>query len=96
MRNPDHEALVPSEIDGPTRSCILTRDRAPAHALVRLVLGPDGQVHPDVRAKAPGRGAWIGVTRGELEAALPKGRLRGALARAFKSSDVHVDRKSVV
>lgn len=85
MRNPDHEA-----IDGPTRSCILTRDRAPQHALVRLVLGPDGQVYPDVRAKAPGRGAWIGVTRGELEAAYAKGRLRGALARAFKSNDVQV------
>ena len=90
MRNPDHEAPVPSEIDGPTRSCILTRDRAPSHALVRLVLGPDGQVYPDVRAKAPGRGAWIGVTRAALEQALPKGRLRGALARAFKSSDVQV------
>jgi len=95
MRNPDHEApdafeTIPSEIDGPTRSCILTRERAPAYALVRLVLGPDGQVYPDVRAKAPGRGAWIGVTRGELEQALPKGRLRGALARAFKSNDVQV------
>jgi len=85
MRNPDHEA-----IDGPTRSCVLTRERAPAHALVRVVLGPDGQVHPDVRAKAPGRGAWIGVTRAGLEQALPKGRLRGALARAFKSNDVQV------
>jgi len=95
MRNPDHEAPVPSEpvpseIDGPTRSCILTRDRAPSQALVRLVLGPDGQVYPDVRAKAPGRGAWIGVTRGELEQAYAKGRLRGALARAFKSNDVQV------
>ncbi|WP_294192072.1 DUF448 domain-containing protein [uncultured Sphingomonas sp.] len=85
MRNPDHEA-----ISGPTRSCILSRDRAPQHALVRLVLGPDNLVYPDVRAKAPGRGAWIGVTRGELEQAYAKGRLRGALARAFKSNDVQV------
>jgi len=37
-----------------------------------------------VRARAPGRGAWIGVTRAELEAAQAKGRLRGALLRAFK------------
>ena len=34
-------------------------------------------------ARAPGRGAWIGVTRLELETALAKGKLRGALARAF-------------
>ena len=39
-----------------------------------------------MRAKAPGRGAWIGVTRAELETALAKGKLKGALARAFKSA----------
>jgi hypothetical protein len=37
-----------------------------------------------VRAKAPGRGAWIGVDRATLEAAQAKGKLKGALARAFK------------
>lgn len=68
----------------PIRSCILTRDRDARDHLVRLALAPDGQVWPDVRAKAPGRGAWIGVTRAELEAAIAKKRLRGALARAFK------------
>lgn len=74
-------------VTDPVRSCILTRERAaPAH-LVRLVLGPDGAVHPDVRAKAPGRGAWIGVARADLETALAKGRLRGALARAFKTGE---------
>jgi len=76
-----------SDRDGPVRSCVLTRDRASCDALVRLALGPDGQVHPDVRAKAPGRGAWIGVPRAELEVALAKGKLRGALARAFKTSE---------
>jgi hypothetical protein len=55
--------------------------------LVRLALSPDGEILPDVRAKAPGRGAWIGVTRAELEVALAKGKLKGALARAFKTSD---------
>ena len=74
----------------PVRSCILTRERASPTHLVRLALGPDGQVLPDVRAKAPGRGAWIGVTRAELEVALAKGKLRGALARAFKTTDLQV------
>ena len=74
--------------EGPIRSCVLTRDRAPRAALVRLALSPDGQVLPDVRAKAPGRGAWIGVTRAELETALAKGKLKGALARAFKGASV--------
>ncbi|HEX8553665.1 MAG TPA: DUF448 domain-containing protein [Sphingomonas sp.] len=71
----------------PIRSCILTRDRNSRAHLIRLALAPDGQVLPDVRAKAPGRGAWIGVTRAELEASYKKGRLRGALARAFKTGE---------
>jgi predicted RNA-binding protein YlxR (DUF448 family) len=52
---------------------------------VRLALSPDGEVAPDVRARAPGRGAWIGVDRATLDAAQAKGKLRAALARAFKS-----------
>ncbi len=68
----------------PERTCILTRDAAPRDALIRLALAPDGTVHPDVRAKAPGRGAWIGVTQGALATAITKGKLKGALGRAFK------------
>nr|WP_244552470.1 DUF448 domain-containing protein [Allosphingosinicella indica] len=53
--------------------------------LIRLALAPDGTVAPDVRACAPGRGAWTGVDRAGLEAARAKGKLKGALARAFKA-----------
>jgi predicted RNA-binding protein YlxR (DUF448 family) len=74
--------------DDPVRSCILTRDRAPRHALVRLALDPEGRVFPDVRAKAPGRGAWIGVNRPALEQAIAKGKLRGALGRALRTNDI--------
>ncbi len=76
MRAPQHE---------PERRCIITGERGPKSGLVRLALGPDNIVAPDVRARAPGRGAWIGVARPELEAAIAKGKLKGALARAFKS-----------
>ena len=75
----------------PVRSCILTREHDARSHLVRLALGPDGQVLPDVRAKAPGRGAWIGVTRAELETALAKGKLKGALSRAFKGAAFTLD-----
>ena len=71
----------------PVRRCILSGERDGRDTLVRLALAPDGQILPDVRAKAPGRGAWIGVTRAELEIAQKKGKLKGGLARAFKTSD---------
>ena len=72
------------------RTCILSRRTASRDALIRLALGPDGQVAPDVRARAPGRGAWIGVDRATLDAANAKGKLRGALARAFKTGEIEV------
>jgi predicted RNA-binding protein YlxR (DUF448 family) len=74
----------------PERTCILSRRTAPREELIRLALGLDGEVAPDVRARAPGRGAWIGVSRAELEEAQAKGKLKGALQRAFKTNDVKV------
>jgi uncharacterized protein len=72
------------------RRCILSGDKADPAALVRLAIAPDGAVLPDVRNKAPGRGAWIGIDRAALEQAIHKGKLRGALARAFKGEALSV------
>jgi predicted RNA-binding protein YlxR (DUF448 family) len=74
----------------PERKCILSGGHAPREALVRLAIAPDGLVLPDVLARAPGRGAWIGVTRADLEIALAKGKLKGALARAFKGAPLTI------
>jgi hypothetical protein len=74
----------------PERKCILSGEHDARDTLIRLALGPDGQVAPDVRARAPGRGAWIGVDRPTLEAAQAKGKLRGALSRAFKTGDLKI------
>ncbi|WP_407695715.1 DUF448 domain-containing protein [Sphingomonas changnyeongensis] len=72
------------------RKCILTGQRADRDGLVRLALGPDGQVLPDVRAKAPGRGAWISADRTILDGAAARGRLEQALARAFRQPRIGV------
>ena len=82
----DDLGLAERELHVPERTCILTRRKGTKDELIRLALGPDGQVAPDVRARAPGRGAWIGVTRSELDQANAKGKLKGALQRAFKSN----------
>jgi uncharacterized protein len=92
MRAPwnDDPALADQEPHVPERTCILTRRKGTKDELIRLALGPDGTVAPDVRARAPGRGAWIGVTRSELDEANRKGKLKGALQRAFKTNGVQV------
>ena len=71
--------------EGPERTCILSGAKGARDAFVRLALGPDGTVAPDVRGRAGGRGAWIGVDRATLEKALAKGKLKGALSRTFKT-----------
>ena len=92
MRNPQNDAVTLAEPEAhvPERTCILTRRKSTKDELIRLALGPDGSVHPDVRARAPGRGAWIGVTRADLDDANARGKLRAALQRAFKTNDVTV------
>jgi predicted RNA-binding protein YlxR (DUF448 family) len=80
----------PSPGHVPERKCILSGEHGARDNLIRLALSPDGEVLPDVRAKAPGRGAWIAVDRATLEAAQPKGMLRGALARAFKGASLSI------
>jgi predicted RNA-binding protein YlxR (DUF448 family) len=97
MRTPPNERLT-SDIDGPDlpaptgseRRCILTGDISAREGLIRLAIAPDGLVLPDVAAKAPGRGAWIGVTRHELEQALAEGHLKKALMRAFKGAPLTI------
>ena len=90
-QEPDAAARLPRPAKHvPERKCILSGEHGARDSLVRLAIGPDGTVMPDLRAKAPGRGAWIGVDRAALETAIAKGKLKGALARAFKDGTVTV------
>ena len=92
MRTPRNEDLEVEEGEPhvPERTCILTRRKGTRDELIRLALGPDGTVAPDVRAQAPRRGAWTGVSHSEPDTPNAKGQLMPALQRAFKSSTVLV------
>ena len=97
MRTPPNERLSPDIAEAsrprksePERRCILSGETAPREQLVRLVASPAGLVLPDAQEKAPGRGAWIGVSRDELATAQAAGKLKGALARAFKAGDLEI------
>lgn len=65
------------------RTCIATRISQNPEGLIRFVLSPDGEVVPDLRAKLPGRGAWLSAKRDTVDVALKK-RL---FQRAFKTQD---------
>ncbi|MFC4254720.1 DUF448 domain-containing protein [Altererythrobacter xixiisoli] len=97
MRNPHNDPLADHDIAGrkgrgdtPERRCVLSGRNDARDGLIRLALSPedpDGQIHvlPDALARAPGRGAWIGVDRATLEDAVANGRLKSAIARAFRT-----------
>ena len=88
MRNPRNERLSSDIAEaGPERTCILSGEAAPRDALIRLAISPDGLVLPDVLAKAPGRGAWIGVSRADITPDKPVW-LTGYAARKTRSTGV--------
>lgn len=68
------------------RHCVLCRQVAPRDALVRLVRAPDGRILPDLAERLPGRGVWIHADRKELEAAITRRRLAGALAHGLRQA----------
>ena len=70
---------------GTERTCALSRELKPASEMIRFVLGPAGEVVPDVKRKLPGRGIWITASRAAIEDAAR----RNVFARGFKR-DVRV------
>ncbi|WP_336485386.1 RNA-binding protein [Methylobacterium nigriterrae] len=71
---------------GQERTCIATRVAQAPAGLIRFVIGPEGQVVPDLRARLPGRGAWVTARRAEVEEAVR----RRLFQRAFRSKGVEV------
>jgi predicted RNA-binding protein YlxR (DUF448 family) len=68
--------------DGPERMCIVTCERRAPEELIRFVLGPEGSVVPDLRAKLPGRGVWV-TTRAKL---VEEAVRRQAFSRGLKAN----------
>ncbi len=66
--------------EGPERTCIVTRRTGAPETMVRFALAPDGSVVPDIRAKLPGRGAWVTAEAAVVAQAIK----RKSFARAFR------------
>lgn len=75
---PEDELEAESEV-GPSRRCIVTRERRAKEKMIRFVLGPDRTIVPDLAARLPGRGIWLSARWDVLETA----RVQGSLVRAF-------------
>lgn len=70
-----------TEREGPERRCIATGESRPKAGLIRFVVGPEGQIVPDLLAKLPGRGIYVSANRKALETAAKKGLFARAARR---------------
>ncbi len=59
-------------LDEPERRCIATGESGPVEGLIRFVVGPAGEVVPDLAERLPGRGLWVSATREALGRAAAK------------------------
>jgi predicted RNA-binding protein YlxR (DUF448 family) len=81
----DHELDAGRRTPATERLCAATRKVRPVAEMIRFVVGPGGEVVPDIKRKLPGRGIWVMASRDALSEAVR----HKAFARGFKR-DVRV------
>jgi predicted RNA-binding protein YlxR (DUF448 family) len=75
------EPLAPPST-GPQRTCIATGETGAPERMIRFVVGPEGDVVPDLARRLPGRGLWVKAERAAVERAVAK----NLFARAARTS----------
>lgn len=71
----------------PERRCIVTRETEPKGGLIRFVVGPEGDLVPDLAGKLPGRGIYVSADRAALEKAAKKGHFQRSAGQPVKVAD---------
>ncbi|WP_428676931.1 RNA-binding protein [Reyranella sp.] len=77
---------------GPMRTCIATGVEGAPETMIRFVVGPEGDVVPDLARRLPGRGMWVQAERGALERAVEKKLFSRAARAPVKAAADLVDR----
>ena len=82
MTEPHLTVLPP----GPVRTCIVTGEEAAPERMIRFVVGPEGDVVPDLARRLPGRGMWLKAERALLEQAVARNLFSKAARAAVKAA----------
>lgn len=69
---------------GPQRTCIATGETGTPERMIRFVVGPAGDVVPDLARRLPGRGLWVKAERSAVERAVAKNLFAKAARRAVR------------
>lgn len=87
-RGARHTRLKPAR----ERRCVATGETGLESALLRVGLGPDAMVVPDVAAKLPGRGAWVSANRALVDKAVSKRLFNRAFGQPVTAPEDLADR----
>ncbi|WP_052709943.1 RNA-binding protein [Azospirillum thiophilum] len=82
--SPGMDHLPADDEKGPLRRCIASGTVGPKEGMIRFVIGPDGEVVPDLEERLPGRGLWVTADRDALAKAMGKSVFAKAARRAVK------------
>lgn len=80
----------------PHRTCVTCRTETARGDLLRMVLGPDGELAVDFSQRLAGRGAYACWTRDCLDGAFQKGRLTRALRGPVPAEGSEATREQVL
>ena len=86
------EPHLSAPLAGPMRTCIATGVEGAPEQMIRFVVGPEGDVVPDLARRLPGRGMWVRAERAALEKAVEKKLFSRAARAPVKASAELVDR----
>ena len=86
------EPHLSAPLPGPMRTCIATGEAGAPETMIRFVVGPEGEVVPDLARQLPGRGMWVRADRAALERAVEKKLFSRAARAPVKASAELVDR----
>lgn len=73
------------------RKCIVTGEAHPSDELIRFVVGPEGDVVPDLESRLPGRGFWLSAHRDMINTACAKRLFAKAARQQVTVSDTLAD-----
>ena len=76
---------------GAERLCVVSRQVKPVDEMIRFVVGPQGDVVPDLKRKLPGRGIWVTATRRDLAEAVRRGAFARGFGRSVKIPDDFIE-----
>jgi uncharacterized protein len=62
IADPDLDNGPRTDRSATMRMCAVTRQVRPIDELIRFVVGPGGEVVPDLKRKLPGRGLWVSAS----------------------------------